>query len=114
MERPPIGGARARVSQLRRPTARLATPHGGSRCLSNAQWYGGARYGRWNGQRAGLFFETWLPDGSATLHVLYDARARRVMARASVEGDAADALVAQTGEGGRTLHSWRSTRASWP
>ena len=60
----------------------------------------GARYGRWNGQRAGLFFETWLPDGSATLHVLYDAEARRVMAQAGVPGDASDALVAQRGEGG--------------
>ncbi|HET7771458.1 MAG TPA: hypothetical protein VFN74_21990 [Chloroflexota bacterium] len=63
----------------------------------------GARYGRWNGQRAGLFFETWLPDGNATLHILRDAAARRLMAQAGVTSAESDALVAQIGEGGAAV-----------
>src|SRR5688572_17565546 len=60
----------------------------------------GARYGRWNGQRAGLFFETWQPNGGATLHVLYDGSARRVMAEAGMNETQVAALVDQAGVGG--------------
>ena len=60
----------------------------------------GARYGRWNGQRAGLFFESWLPDGSATLHVLYDDEARAVMRHANVSAADVEALQGQAGTGG--------------
>jgi hypothetical protein len=63
----------------------------------------GARYGRWNGQRAALFFETWLPNGNATLHILPDAAARRVMAQAGATSAETDALVAQIGEGGAAV-----------
>ena len=60
----------------------------------------GARYGQWNGQRAGLFFESWLPDGSATLHVLYADHARDVMTHAGVSAAEVEALVGQAGVGG--------------
>ena len=60
----------------------------------------GARYGRWNGQSPGLFFESWLADGSATLHVLYGAEARDVMTEAGVSGAEMESLVGQSGVGG--------------
>ncbi|HEU5317124.1 MAG TPA: hypothetical protein VFX49_13530 [Chloroflexota bacterium] len=63
----------------------------------------GARYGRWNGQRAGLFFESWLPDGSATLHVLYGDDARAVLAGAGLSAAAVEALEGQPGEGGAAV-----------
>ena|SRR5688572_19945535 len=63
----------------------------------------GARYGQWNGQTPGLFFESWLPDGSATLHVLYAAESRDVMTQAGVTAAEVAALVGQTGVGGANV-----------
>lgn len=63
----------------------------------------GARFGRWNRQRAGLFFETWFPDGSATLHVLYDDDARRVMLQAGLSAAEVETLMRQPGEGGANV-----------
>lgn len=63
----------------------------------------GARYGRWNGQKAGLFFESWLPNGYATLHVLHGGDARRVLAQAGVTAAEQAALVGQAGGGGANV-----------
>lgn len=41
-------------------------------------------YGRWGMHEAGLHFETWLTDGSATLQLLFGKRAALVMAQAGV------------------------------
>jgi hypothetical protein len=60
----------------------------------------GARYGRWNGQKAGLFFESWLPNGGATLHVLHGADARLVLTQAGVSAADQETLATQPGQGG--------------
>ena len=43
----------------------------------------GVGYGKWGIHKPGLYFETWLPDGSATVQLLF--------------GQAATALMAQVG-----------------
>lgn len=45
----------------------------------------GVGYGRWGMHRAGLYFETWLPDDSATLQLLFGKDASRVMAASGVD-----------------------------
>ena len=44
----------------------------------------GVGYGRWGMHRPGLFFETWLPDNSATLQLLFGNEAEKVMAQAGI------------------------------
>jgi hypothetical protein len=60
----------------------------------------GVRYGRWGIHAPGLFFETWLPDNSATLQLLFGKAARRLLAQAGISTADADELMAQPGNGG--------------
>ena len=44
----------------------------------------GVGYGRWGMHKPGLYFESWLPDGSATLHLLFGGDASKLMAEGGV------------------------------
>ena len=48
----------------------------------------GVGYGRWGMHKPGLYFETWLADGSATLQLLFGQDATSLMAQ--VGGDASN------------------------
>jgi hypothetical protein len=51
----------------------------------------GVGYGKWGMHKPGLYFETWLADGSATLHLLFGRDATTLMAQA--RGDLSDVSV---------------------
>ena len=44
----------------------------------------GVGYGKWGMHQPGLYFETWLPDGSATLQLLFGSDATRLMTEGGV------------------------------
>ena len=44
----------------------------------------GVGYGRWGMHPPGLYFETWLAGGSATLQLLFGKDARKLMAQGGV------------------------------
>ncbi len=44
----------------------------------------GVGYGRWGMHQPGLYFETWLADGSATLQLLFGKAVTRLLAEARI------------------------------
>ena len=48
----------------------------------------GVGFGKWGTHKPGLYFETWLADGSATLQLLFVKDATRLLAQAG--GDVSD------------------------
>jgi hypothetical protein len=63
----------------------------------------GVRYGTWGMHKAGVFFEAWLPDGSATLQLLFGKAAKQLLLQGGMSDSDVRALLAQPGNGGSYL-----------